>query len=64
MIIGKKVSQVNVFAGSPWQAASIIGILTAAYIDVCVRDEGAEIKLLVPSEHYSAALRLIGSRGI
>lgn len=64
MITGKKVSQVNVFKGSPWQAASIMGILAAAYIDVCVRDEGAEIKLLVPCEHYSAALRLIGSRAL
>lgn len=61
MVTGKKVSQVNVFAGSPWEVAKIVGLLTAAYIHVHVKDEGSEIKLSVPSEHYSAAVRLINA---
>ena len=62
MITGEKLSLVNVFAGSPWEAALITGILAEACIHVSTKDEGKEIKLSVPSEHYSVAVRLISSR--
>ena len=32
MITSRKVSQVNVFAGSPWEVASVKSLLKAAYI--------------------------------
>lgn len=63
MITNKKVKQVNVFAGSPWEVASIIGLLNAAYINVSIVDDGLKgIKLMVPCEHYTAAMRVIGER--
>ena len=62
MVTSKKISQVHVFAGSPWEVAVIVGLLSAAYIQVNVKDEGAEIKLSVPSEQYAEAVRLISTR--
>lgn len=32
MITSRKISQVNVFAGSPWEVASVKNLLKAAYI--------------------------------
>ena len=62
MVTSKKISQVHVFAGSPWEVAVIVGLLSAAYIQVHVKDEGARIKLSVPCEQYSEAIRLISAR--
>lgn len=63
MIIGRKVSQINVFAGSPWQVASVKSLLDAAYIQASVKDSGSRgIQLMVPCEYYTAAIRVIGNR--
>ena len=40
MITSRKISQVNVFAGSPWEAASVKSLLNAAYIQVSTKDNG------------------------
>lgn len=65
MVTKKKNDEVTVFSGAPWETASVIGLLNAAYINVSVIDEGSkEIKLSVPSEHYTAAMRVIDNRKI
>ena len=38
MITSRKVSQVNVFAGSPWEVASVKSLLKAAYIEASMKD--------------------------
>ncbi len=62
MITTRKSSQVNVFAGSPWEAASVKTLLNAAYIQVSTSDRKDGILLSVPSEYYAAAIRIIGNR--
>lgn len=63
MIVGKKNSMVRVFAGSPWEIASVANLLKAAYINVFVDDHcSKDIRLSVPKESYTAAVRLIDSR--
>ena len=63
MITGRKVSQINVFAGSPWEVASIKSRLNAAYIQVSMQDKGVKgIQLMVPCEYYSAAIRIINNK--
>lgn len=42
MITSRKVSQVNVFAGSPWEVASVKSLLKAAYIEASMKDNGLE----------------------
>ena len=42
MITSRKISQVNVFAGSPWEVASVKNLLKAAYIEVSNEREWAE----------------------
>lgn len=65
MITSRKISQVDVFTGSPWEAASVKSILNAAYIEVSVRDKGSNSVLLsVPCEFYTAAMRLISDRRV
>lgn len=65
MITSRKISQVDVFTGSPWEAASVKSILNAAYIEVSVRDNGSNSVLLsVPCEFYTAAMRLISGRRV
>lgn len=65
MITSRKISQVDVFTGSPWEAASVKSILNAAYIEVSVRDKGSNSVLLsVPCEYYTAAMRLISDRRV
>lgn len=65
MVTKKKNDEVTVFSGSPWEVATIIGLLNAAYINVSVNDERSNvIKLSVPSKHYTTAMRLIESRKI
>ena len=53
MITSRKVSQVNVFAGSPWEVASVKSLLKAAYILISV-----------PCEYYTAAMRVINKRKV
>ena len=40
MITSRKISQVKVFAGSPWEVASVKSLLNAAYIQVSTKDNG------------------------
>lgn len=62
MIKSKKIARVNVFVGSPWEAASVKSLLNEAYIQVDTEDNKHGILLSVASEHYSAAIRIIGDR--
>ena len=62
MITSRKISQVNVFAGSPWEVASVKNLLKAAYIEVSMKENG--FLLSVPCEYYTAAMRVIGNRKI
>lgn len=60
MITSRKISQVNVFAGSPWEAASVKNLLNAAYIQVSMKDNGLKnVQVSVPCEYYTAAIRVI-----
>lgn len=62
MITSRKISQVDVFVGSPWEVASVKSLLNAAYIEVSMKDKGIDCILLsVPCEYYTAAMRVIGS---
>lgn len=63
MMTSRKISQVDVFVGSPWEVASVKNLLNAAYIEVSMKDKGTNsILLSVRSEYYTAALRIIGSK--
>lgn len=63
MITSRKISQVNVFTGSPWEAASVKRLLNAAYIEASMKDKGLNyIQIMVPCECYTAAMRIISSR--
>lgn len=65
MITSRKISQVDVFAGSPWEAASVKSLLNAAYIEVSMKDKGTNCILLsVPCEFYTAAMRVINNRRV
>ena len=65
MITSRKISQVNVLAGSPWEVASVKNLLKAAYIEVSMKENGRNGFLLsVPCEYYTAAMRVIGNRKI
>ena len=62
MITSRKVSQVNVFAGSPWEVKSL---LKAAYIEASMKDNGLNsILISVPCEYYTAAMRVINKRKV
>lgn len=63
MIVSRKISRVNIFAGSPWEVASVKNLLTAAAIQADTRDNGSDsIQLSVPCEYYTVAMRIIGHR--
>ena len=65
MITSRKVSQVNVFAGSPWEVASVKSLLKAAYIEASMKDNGLKgILVSVPCEYYTAAMRVINKRKV
>ena len=65
MITSRKISQVNVFAGSPWEVASVKSLLNAAYIQVSTKDNGLNsILISVPCEYYTAAMRVINNRKV
>ena len=58
-------SQVKVFAGSPWEVASVKSLLNAAYIQVSTKDNGLNsILISVPCEYYTAAMRVINNRKV
>lgn len=64
MITSRKVSQVNVFAGSPWEVASVKSLLKA-YIEASMKDNGLNsILISVPCEYYTAAMRVINKRKV
>lgn len=63
MIVSRKISRINIFAGSPWEVASVKNLLTAAAIQASTQDNGSDsILLSVPCEYYTAAMRIIGNR--
>lgn len=63
MVTSRKISQVNVFTGSPWEVASVKSLLNAAYIQASTKDSGAKgILISVPCEYYTAAMRVISNR--
>ena len=64
MITSRKASQINVFAGSPWEAESVKQLLKSAYINVSAEDKGQGIQLSVPCQFYTTAVRIISSRKI
>ena len=39
MVVSRKISQVEVFAGSPWEVASVRPLLKAASIEVVMKDK-------------------------
>ncbi len=39
MIVSRKISQIEVFAGSPWEVASVKSLLKAASIEVAMKDK-------------------------
>ena len=65
MITSRKISQVNVFACSPWEVASVKSLLNAANIQVSMKDNGLNsILISVPCEYYTAAMRVINNRKV
>ena len=65
MITSRKISQVKVFAGSPWEVASVKNLLNEAYIQVSMKDNGLNsILISVPCEYYTAAMRVINNRKV
>ena len=65
MITSRKISQVNVFAGSPWEVASVKNLLNEAYIQVSMKDNGLNsILISVPCKYYTAAMRVINNRKV
>ncbi|MCS2421000.1 DUF2007-related protein [Bacteroides fragilis] len=63
MVVSRKISQVEVFAGSPWEVASVRTLLKAASIEVVMKDKGIDCILLsVPCGYYTAAMRVISNR--
>ena len=65
MITSRKISQVNVFAVSPWEVASVKSLLNEAYIQVSTKDSGLNsILISVPCEYYTAAMRVINNRKV
>lgn len=62
MIVSRKISRINIFAGSPWEVASVKNLLMAAAIQTSTQDNGPDsILLSVPCEYYTAAMRIIGN---
>ena len=54
MITSRKISQVKVFAGSPWEVASVKSLLNGLN----------SILISVPCEYYTAAMRVINNRKV
>ena len=65
MITSRKISQVKVFAGSPWEVASVKSLLNEVYIKVSTTAHGlTSILISVPCEYYTAAMRVINNRKV
>ena len=64
MITSRKISQINVFAGSPWEAESVKQLLKSAYINASMEDKGYGIHLSVPCQFYTTAMRIISNRKV
>ena len=62
MITSRKISQINVFAGSPWEVESVKQFLKSAYITASTEDKGNGIHVSVPCQQYTAAMRVISNR--
>ena len=62
MITSRKISQINVFAGSPWEVESVKQLLKSAYIIASTEDKGNGIHVSVPCQQYTAAMRVISNR--
>ena len=62
MITSRKISQINVFAGSPREAESVKQLLKSAYITASTEDKGNGIHVSVPCQQYTAAMRVISNR--
>ena len=62
MITSRKISQINVFAGSPWEGESVKQLLKSAYITASTEDKGNGIHVSVPCQQYPAAMRVISNR--
>ena len=62
MITSRKISQINVFAGSPWEVESVKQLLKSAYITASTEDKGYGIHVSVPCQQYTAAMRVISNR--
>ena len=62
MITSRKISQINVFAGSPWEVESVKQLLKSAYIAASTEDKGIGIHVSVPCQQYTAAMRVISNR--
>lgn len=59
MLGNKKMSQINVFAGSPWVAASIHSLLNTSFIEASLIEGRHGMAVSVPSKYYTAAVRII-----
>lgn len=64
MITSRKISQINVFAGSPWEVESVKQLLKSAYINVSTEDKGYGIHVSVPCQQYAAAVQVISNRKV
>lgn len=62
MITSRKISQINVFAGSPWEVESVKQLLKSAYITASTEYKGNGIHVSVPCQQYTAAMRVISNR--
>ncbi|WP_321519875.1 DUF2007-related protein [uncultured Bacteroides sp.] len=57
----KKVSLIDVFSGSPWEVELIKNLLEEANVQTQVKDE-AEMRVSVPSESYTTAMKVLANR--
>lgn len=64
MITSRKISQINVFAGSPWEVESVKQLLKSAYINASTEDKGNGIHVSVPCQQYAAAVQVISNRKV
>ena len=62
MITSRKISQINVFAGSPGGVEIVKQLLKSAYITASTEDKGNGIHVSVPCQQYTAAMRVISNR--
>nr|WP_321375124.1 DUF2007-related protein [uncultured Bacteroides sp.] len=56
-----KISLIDVFSGSPWEVELIKILLEKANVQTKVKDE-AEMRVAVPSESYTQAMKVLANR--